>query len=207
MARRIFFILIVLGAVYLAYDIFRLASAQRHIAAVEAQYTLTPEGADLDVVEFLDYSCKYCKEAHPTITKAVAQDGKVRYIPRPMDSEGPGSLYGAEIVYAAARQGKFMEMHNAVMENFRVINDDVLAELAAQTGVDLAKLKADLESPAFKQETQNTIKANKKIFGALRGKATPTFVIGGNIIYVPEVRMPEAKDFLAMFKEARGISP
>jgi protein-disulfide isomerase len=203
MIRNVIIVLALLASAYLAYDIFRLYTASREAHMTPREYAIAPGITDLDVVEFLDYSCKYCKEIHPTITQAVEKDGRVRYIPRPLASENEDSRRAAQFVYAAGKQGKFPEMHKALIENYRVLNDDVMAELAAQTGIDLEKAKHDMESKSI----ENLILRNANAFKNLGGDATPTFLIGTKLKYVPADRMPEVSDFLSMFQEARGMKP
>ncbi|MCA1777303.1 MAG: DsbA family protein [Loktanella sp.] len=36
-----------------------------------------PEG-DITIVEFLDYRCGYCKQAHPEVTQLIESDGNIR---------------------------------------------------------------------------------------------------------------------------------
>lgn len=201
MGRYILYIILAAIAVYLSVNIFQLYTAQRGLANVPAGYATGPESADLTVVEFLSYSCRYCREVHPTITEAVKRDGNIRYIPRPVGSGDSESMQAAKIVYAAGEQGKFIEMHNALIENYRVVDEDALVELSRRVGVDVNELNKALGSGGGEKR----IKKNTKLFLNIGGQATPTFIIGGEIIYVPEGQMPLVDDFLAMFAEARAM--
>jgi protein-disulfide isomerase len=201
MIRNIIILLALLASAYLFYDIARLYTATRESEAMPRAYTIGPERTDLDVVEYLDYNCKYCKEAHPAITQAIEKDARARYIPRPLASESEDSKLAARLVYAAGKQGKFREMHNALMENYRVLNEDTLNDLAARTGIDLAQAKIDSASP----EIEEIVKRNGTAFRKLGGRSTPTFFIGRKMKYIPQDRMPEVADFLSMFHEARGM--
>lgn len=201
MALRVFYVFLALVAAYAAYNLYSLISLRHEIFDVPAAYTLGPQDADLKVVEFLDYSCPFCQQIHPTITEAVQKDGNVLYIPRPLPSANADSLNAAMIVYAAGKQGKFYPLHNAVLRDFQTFNNERLSSIAPEMGLDLERLQADISDESIKA----AIAKNGEIYLRLGGKATPTFMIGEKIIYVPEGSMPTAEDFLRMFAEARGL--
>lgn len=200
MAFRILYIVIGIAALLLGYDTYRLYSAYSTLDDVPAGYSSGPDNADLTVVEFLSYGCEWCRAAHPTITEAVKQDGHVRYIPRPIPTEDEQSVHAGLLAYTAGKQGGFMAVHNEMMENYRAVDDASLVDIATRNKLDLEKLGADLKSGVSADELIH----NGKLFNNIGGSATPTFVIGRGMIYVPEGQMPTVEDFLEMFKEARA---
>jgi len=199
MAFRIFIALIVIACAYFAFETVRFKVLQHSLLNAEAEYTLGNPDGDVTIVKFLDYACSYCRTAHPIVTQAVEQDGNVRFLPRPISVLGAEGLNSALLPYAAAKQGKFEEMHDAVMENYRVINDDVMRDLALQVGIDPEQFKADFESDSV----QEMVEKNLTLFKRYRMNSTPTYAIGSNIMFSPDSDIG-VSDFLNLFDEARG---
>ncbi|MCK5284065.1 MAG: thioredoxin domain-containing protein [Alphaproteobacteria bacterium] len=199
MAFRILYIIIALIAGFLSYDIYRLYTGIGSSGNVPAEYTLGSQDADITVVEFLDYGCKYCSEVHPIITSAVKQDGNVRYIPRPLPMEDQEATRAAILAYAAGKQGKFIEMHDLLIKNYRVIDDAVISELGQKIGLDIDQLNIDIEDTGVIKD----INKNARIFKKIGENRTPAFVLNNKIVFVPEERMPTVNDFLQMFNNLR----
>ncbi len=199
MALRIFYVVVALIAAFLIYDIYRLYTGYKGLSDVPAAYALGPEDADVTVVEFLSYGCSYCREVHPTIISAVKKDRNVRYIPRPVPTGDQEAVHAALLAYTAGEQGKFIEMHNELMNNYRVIDEGVVVELAQKMEIDIERLSKDVKS----SKIAGKINENGRLFNKIGGQATPTFVINDSLVFVPEGSMPSVDDFLKMFNEAR----
>lgn len=197
--RRIVYMILALITAYLCFDIYRLYTLRSAIDSAAPEYMAGPEDADLTVVEFLDYGCKFCREIHPAIIRAIERDGAALYIPRPVPASGDNARRAALLVYAAGQQGKFMEMHDALMRNYRILNDVVIADLAAETGTDAAQLRADMHG----EDAEEALEENKYLFLRLNRPHTPLFVINKVHIYMPEGQMPAAADFLKLFERIR----
>lgn len=199
MALRVFYILLALVSVLVIAQIASVAFTRKQISSTPETYTVAAPEADLEVVEFIDYSCPFCQQVHPTITEAVKRDGHVRYLPKPLPTTNQRSTNAAVHAYAAGRQGKFIEMHNALIADFPNLTDEKLARLAIELGLDEAQLAKDLQDP----EIQKQLQENATLFSRYKTKATPTFLIGKKMLYVPSGTMPTVDDFLRMFNEAR----
>lgn len=201
MGLRIFYILLAAAICYFGYSIFRVYTDYRGLGDVPAEFVIGPQDADLTVVEFMDYACPYCREAHPTITEAVRRDGKVRYVPRPLPSSDKNSAGAAMLAVMAGTQGKFEAVHDELMRNYRVLNLEIQNEILQNAGIDTA----NFGSPEQAQAAKDYITENGRAFEKLDSRGTPTFMIGNKILYMPEGRMPTVEDFLNMFAEARAI--
>lgn len=189
---------------YLGYQTYKLYSAKQQISVIEEAYSYGQ--GDLTVVEFLNYSCVYCQQAHPVISEAIEQDGNIRYIPRPVFSVDPLGSAAAYMVYAAAQQGKFEQAHKYLIENIsrfdpKQIEDTHLPEFADSLGLDLEKLNRDLDGDVVK----GLIARNASLFSSMGGYVTPTFYIGPSMQFIPKDQMPTSEDFVKMFDEARTI--
>ena len=199
MAYRILISLIVLACAYLAFETVRFKLLQRVLLNTEAEYVLGNPDGDITFVKLFDYSCKACRDAYPIIARAIEQDGNVKFLVRPaqvMDTEGINS---ALLPYAAAKQGKFGEMHRALIENYRVIDDQVLQDLSLEIGIDHEKLKADLEN----KDVLVAMNRNFNLIQDYRMHGIPAYAVGDKILFTPH-RDLSVNDFLTLFNEARG---
>ena len=72
------------------------------------------------MVEYGDYECPACGAAHPMV-KAIQKrlGAKLRFVFRnmPLNEIHPYAELAAEAAEAAAAQGKFWEMHDALYEH------------------------------------------------------------------------------------------
>lgn len=200
MIMRIFVTLLVLGAGYLGYEVYNLYNGKAYLNNIPQGYHFGPDEADLTVVKFMDYSCAFCREAHPTIMQAVAQDGNVKFAPFPILSQNSDGSSAAYLLYAAGKMGKFQEAHEYLIENNTNLIRDRLPEITSDLGVDEAEFKEHLDSA----EVYNRVQDNHRAFINLNNFATPTFFIGPNLRYIPTQGMPTVDDFLKMFEEARA---
>jgi len=130
------------------------------------------------VVEFFDYHCGYCKRAEPTVMKLLAEHPDVRFIFKEFPILGPESSLAAKAGLAAAKQGAYLKFHQALMALSGSITMNAIEELAGKQGLDVSKLKGDMESP----EVQSILTRNRELGIKLGVNATPTFVVGSELI-------------------------
>jgi protein-disulfide isomerase len=133
---------------------------------------------DVTIVEFLDYRCGYCKGVKPTIDEVMRADGKIRFVIKEFPILGPASKMASMAAIAAHKQGKYLAYHNALMAYPNNLTDEVIFALARQVGLDLVKLKEDMNSP----EVQALIEKTHKLATDLGINGTPGFIIGDQII-------------------------
>jgi protein-disulfide isomerase len=133
---------------------------------------------NVTVVEFLDYRCPYCKAMHQAMTEMVAADGNIRLVVKEFPILGEDSLFASRAALAAARQGKYREMHDALMTfKGKLAAKDVEA-MAQGIGLDLDKLKQDMAAPEIDEELRH----NYSLAESLGINGTPAFVIGEKLI-------------------------
>lgn len=201
MIRIVLYVLTVAVLVYLSMHAYALHSAHRAINQTPPERQIGPANADLLVTQFFDYGCEPCRRIHPVFLQAVRRDGRVRYTPRPMATQDINTSYAATTLYAAEQQGKFSEMHNALMTNYRALSDEAIEQLTIQVGAEWEIMREDLGDP---QTVQDAL-ANKQIFYNLGGGPVPAFLIGDSIMYSPGPNaMPDVDTFLRLFDEARA---
>ena len=73
-----------------------------------------PNG-DITVVEFFDYNCGYCKRGLHDVIKLVDTDPKVRVVFKELPILSKGSEEASRVALAAGRQGKYWEIHQAML--------------------------------------------------------------------------------------------
>src|SRR5262245_46993660 len=103
-------------------------------------HALGRETAPITIVEYGDYECPDCLNAVPVIQQVQARLGeRLRFVFRhfPRSSIHPHASVAAEAAEAAADQGKFWEMHQALFEHQKELADLDLAHLALTLGLEI----------------------------------------------------------------------
>jgi protein-disulfide isomerase len=164
------------------------ASAQKQAQAItdrreELQHTPgdpvvgSPSG-DVTVVEFFDYRCPYCKAVAASFIDLYDKDGKVRLVLKEFPILGPESEFASKAALAAQKQGKYRELHLAMMSfKGKMTNDDV-RQIAGKVGIDVARLEQDMQDPAIAE----AINRNYALAEALGIKGTPAFIVGNELV-------------------------
>lgn len=151
-------------------DIFR--SASDPIAG-------NPKGK-VTVVEFFDYQCAHCVGMQSVFQSLLKNNPDVKVVFKEFPIRGPVSELAAKAALAAAMQGKYIPLHDALMQAAAKgpLTEDIIYKAAADAGVDVAKLKTDMQSEAIAKQ----IKANYALAQRLELMGTPAiFVAASNI--------------------------
>jgi protein-disulfide isomerase len=163
----------------------RAQAAQQVIAQRKAELISdpgTPVGGnpdgDVTIVEFFDYHCGFCKRAHPTMQSVLKADPKIRVAYKQMPILTPNSRVAAAGALAAAKQGKYKEMHDALMEARGELTKDRVLKIAADLKLDAGKLEKDMAAPDINQQIDRSLELAR----ALGIDGTPAFVIGNKVI-------------------------
>ncbi|PZR00208.1 MAG: hypothetical protein DI533_06335 [Cereibacter sphaeroides] len=156
-----------------------------------------PDG-DVTLVEFFDYNCPYCKRVMPEVDALLSEDGKTRLVLREWPILGDGSVFAARAALASRKQGKYAEMHNALMGTRGKVEAETVLRIAGEVGLDVEKLKADMQSP----EVEEHIATSMRLAEALGFTGTPSFVVGDQLIpgFVEKARLAEV---VAVAREAK----
>lgn len=176
-------------------------SAAAAVWAVVATITATPapaQEADLEdvgfdlgasdapvvVVEYADFACDACgqfaRDTWPVIRRDFVETGRVAWKIVPFELGFRTSDEGARAGYCAAEAGAFWAMHDHLYGEqelwFRERRPkDLLAELAAQVGMDRAWFRECLDDNPGEDRIEDANRAARK--DGVR--ATPTFFING----------------------------
>ena len=133
---------------------------------------------DVTLVEFFDYNCPYCRRMAPVLIDAESADPKLRIVFKEFPILGPNSEFAARAALAAQRQNRYVAFHHALMGVKGTVNEDSVLTAAADVGLDIERLKADMQEPTI----QGAIDRNLALAAALRINGTPGFVIGDQIL-------------------------
>lgn len=144
----------------------------------ERDHQQGPATAPVTVVEYGDYECPYCGEAYPIVKEIQRRLGdRLRFVFRnfPLAQSHPHAEHAAEAAEAAAGQGKFWQMHDALFEHQRALDDAHLVQYA---------VALHLDEETFKREMTEHVHSNRVREDFLSGvrsgvNGTPTFFING----------------------------
>ena len=136
-----------------------------------------PKG-DITIVEFYDYNCGYCRRVLPTVQRLIDQDKNIRVVFKEWPIQGPESVVAARASMAANKQGKFMELHQALMNAPEKVTEEYVMKTAAQVGIDVVQLQKDMKAP----EMDEMLSRNGNLAQTLGITGTPAFVVGDQLI-------------------------
>jgi protein-disulfide isomerase len=142
----------------------------------------SPVGANVEgsitLVEFFDYNCPYCRQMVPLMAKAEAAEPQLRIVYKEFPILGPGSIFAAKAALAANLQGGYTKFHKALYEVRGRVTEAVVLEVAADVGLDVGRLKTDMQSAAI----QASVDRNLQLAQDLGITGTPAFIAGDQIL-------------------------
>jgi NhaA family Na+:H+ antiporter len=137
-----------------------------------------PADAPLELVMYGDFQCRYCSAAQGILRRVRDRlEGRLRFAFRqyPIPEVHPDAERAAEASEAAAAQGAFWPMHDALYAlGGRLGLDDVVGA-AARIGLDAERVRDELERGVWAERV-----ARDKASGEAGGvQGTPTFFVNG----------------------------
>ena len=144
--------------------------------------------ADVWVVEFADFGCRYCekfwRETLPVFDSLYVDRGRVywKFVPFTIGSF-PHSTEAAEAAICAAEQGKFFPMHDILYDKRTewMKAADVrrqMATYAARIRLDAARYERCVKGPGVKEQ----LRRNNALAQSMYVRGTPTFFINGEVV-------------------------
>jgi len=156
-----------------------------------------PADAPVVVAVFSDFQCPYCSrlvhvldqvvEKYPETVKLVFKHYPIR--------SHKYAQKAALATMAADRQGKFWEFHDRLFENYKKLNDEMIDQVAADLGLDVAAFEKDLKDPALQKQLTRDIR-DAQIAGV---RGTPSIFVNGR-----KVRNRTLKGFETDIEKALG---
>jgi protein-disulfide isomerase len=134
-----------------------------------------PDG-DVNIVEWFDYNCPYCRKIAPEIAQVVQDDGKVRLVLKDWPILGDVSKITARMALAAKYQDKFMQAHEAMIGVSSRLTEARARELLTEKGIDMDRLNRDLTANA--KAIDAILARNHAQAEAFGFRGTPSFIVG-----------------------------
>ncbi len=145
--------------------------------------------ARVTIVEYSDFQCPACKNAHAIVKKILAEYGdsvRLIYNDFPLVKVHINAFSAAEAAQCAHSQGKFWEYHDLLFEGqdyWASLPDPAsqFLDYARIAGVNLEEFSRCVESHESRKEVTRDIKEGEK----LRIRSTPTFFINNTRLVGP----------------------
>ena len=144
----------------------------------ERDHIRGPHDAPVTLVEYGDFECPYCGQAESVVRELLGSFGDdVRYVWRhlPLNDVHGSAQLTAEAVEAAHAQGRFWEMHDALLARQDALNPQDIGRLAEALGLDVERFWAELRSHEHAPRVAEDV-ASADASGV---SGTPTFFING----------------------------
>ena len=134
---------------------------------------------DVTVVEFFDYQCGYCKQLFADLMATVNADKNVKLVLKEYPVLGDNSELASKAALAAQRQGKYVELHQALMSASGKLTADRIEAIASGVGIDIDKMHEDMADP----QLASLISHNRDLAHELGINGTPSFVVNDEVYY------------------------
>lgn len=151
------------------------AAIQKNAAPLMVdKYTVVgnPNG-NVTLVEFFDYQCIHCKKMAPVISELIKNDSNLRVVYKEFPIFGESSDKASRAALAASMQGKYLAMHEALINQDKKLTDQIIDDAAKSIGLNLAQFKTDMAS----QTVTDALSANRKLAEELHLMGTPAFIV------------------------------
>jgi protein-disulfide isomerase len=154
----------------------------KSVAEVTAEDHTKGEGT-VTLIEYSDFQCPACKNYYPIIKQVTAELGAqatVVYRHFPLTTIHQNARAAAEASEAAAKQGKFWEMHDRLFEGQESWAEDRNPQLAFEQyakdlGLNIEQFNRDREAAEIRQRVERDIQDGN----SANINSTPTFYLNG----------------------------
>jgi len=177
--------------------------AQRRVKAETdpRDFSIGARNAPITMVEFFDYRCPYCQAALPSIVDLVRTRRDIRFVFKemPLSIHGPPALEASEASVAAMPQGHYWQFHQALMSFRGDLSSADINRLAAQSGIDVARMRRAMADQTTGPAIMKLINDNAGLAADLGAEGTPAFLINGQLVpgFAPDLisqKLREAGD-------------
>ena len=140
-----------------------------------------PDDAPLELVMFGDFQCPYCLASQAVLRRVFERvERPLRFAFRhlPVIERHPLAGVAAEAAEAAAAQGRFWELHDALYAaQPRLTEAAVVFEIAAGVGLDAERVQREVEEGRWRERVQRDVRSAEA--SGVRG--TPAFFVNGRL--------------------------
>ncbi|HNH46059.1 MAG TPA: thioredoxin domain-containing protein [Myxococcota bacterium] len=166
----------------------RLPAARANVKLPAGLPFLGKNKAPVQVVEFSDFQCPFCKRLATSLHQLAAeypQDVQVSYVYFPLNldcnagdlprSMHPEACNAAVAAHCADQQGKFWEMHDQLFDRQGELGAKTYLRMANEIGLDEARFQSCVADPASVAAVRKATELGKE----LGVTGTPTFFVNG----------------------------
>ena len=155
--------------------------------------------AKIKIVEFYDYSCKFCAQMNEINKQIISANPDVSIVFIEIPMLGPDSIEASKFSIAVSMfdQDKYLQFQDALFKYNLPKNKENLIQLAINNGIDGIKLQKYIDDNLDKIEER--IKNNGIIFNNMKLQGTPTYIIGNDIL-IGALELNKLSDAIAKIK-------
>lgn len=130
---------------------------------------------NVTLVEFFDYYCGHCIKMKSVVNELIAKNPNLRVVYKEFPIFGKESEMASKMAIAAAMQGpsQYLKVQEALFKAGSHLNEEKLMEIAKNAGLDMTKLKADMNSKVV----NDMLLANRNLAEKMHLMGTPAFVV------------------------------
>ena len=138
-----------------------------------------PQGK-IELVEFVDYNCGYCKRALADTRAMIDQDKDVKIVLKEFPILSPGSVEAARVASAVNKVApdKYAAFHFELMGGRGQADEAKALDAAGKVGVDVTAVKTAMADPKITDGIQESYKIARK----LDISGTPTYIVGDELV-------------------------
>src|SRR3546814_11326809 len=103
--------------------------------------------------------------------EAEAADPQLRIVYKEFPILGPNSALAAAADLAAHRQDRYVAFHQALMRVRGKVDEDAVLATATEVGLDVDRLKADMEDPEIQPAIARNLRPEERRVGKGGGRA------------------------------------
>jgi len=140
-----------------------------------------PAEAPVQIIEFFDYQCSYCKRVQSAGQSVIAkypQKVAVHFEHYPLS----GHQYATKAAVAAecaARQGQFKPFHDVLFANQQKLGEEPYSRLGLEVGIkDITLFNKCWQN----EQTKDVVQSGHDLAKSMGIDAVPAFIINGNLI-------------------------
>ena len=144
----------------------------------EEDHAVGPSTAPVTVVQYADFECLHCARANPILRQLrdeIPDAFRLVFRHFPLTHDHPRAGTAAKAAVAAARQGRFWDMHHRIFEYQTHLDPNAFQLHAEDLGLDVNRFNRDMRDPEVAVRIQRDLASGRA--SGVRG--TPTFFING----------------------------
>ena len=125
---------------------------------------LGPHDAPVTIIVFMDYQCPYCARLMPVLKQVLQKYPsrvKVAYKQYPLKMH-KAALSAAAASLVAARKGRFHDLHDVLMEDYKNLTDEIILDKASDLGFVRETFRKEMDSPDIMTLIQKDMQDGKR---------------------------------------------